>query len=196
MIGRRTAMTLLFGSALIGACSSEPSVANGDEKAKSPTPTVTQSIELSWANAYETIGEMTAHSDAVVTGAVTASSPTVAAPGAPATDYRFTVDEWVTATDEVAEVPTISLHQTGGTIDGVTWQNDGDPLFVVGEKDLLFVRQYAPGKFLVMGGPTGRVQVVDGSPTRLPQTALKGALPRSMDELVSSIRSAAETTSH
>ena len=60
---------------------------------------------------------------------------------------------------------TIVLHQEGGVVNGTLYQADDDPLFQIGEQTIIFLRQYSPGHFFVLGGPSGRFRVNGNSVT-------------------------------
>ncbi|HEY8295510.1 MAG TPA: hypothetical protein VIG41_09250 [Micrococcaceae bacterium] len=56
----------------------------------------------------------------------------------------------------------LTVRQTGGTVDGVVQQTSDDPLFTIGENNVLFLTQPSPGLFYVIGGPTGRLEIING----------------------------------
>src|SRR5487761_1710802 len=54
--------------------------------------------------------------------------------------------------------------QTGGTVNGHVAQIADDPLFKVGERVVLFLHEYSPGRYFVVGGPSGRFELqADGT---------------------------------
>lgn len=56
----------------------------------------------------------------------------------------------------------ITIHQSGGLQGNTLHQVCGDPLFQVGEEAILFLHQFSPGHYMVIGGPSGRFVVRDG----------------------------------
>ena len=69
------------------------------------------------------------------------------------TDYNFKVEHVIKGN----EVGSIVIHQTGAV---GKMEIDSDPLFMPGERCLLFLHQYEPGKYFVRGGPQGRFTIV------------------------------------
>lgn len=131
-------------------------------------------VDASWAEAYPTLEQMTQHADAVVSGHVVAEQGTETSAQDSSlifTNFTFRVDKWIAGRPSGS---TVLLHQVGGASGFTFSEAKDDPAFTVGEEDLLFLRMYAPGKYFVLGGPTGRLQV---SPSRtvanLPASALK-----------------------
>lgn len=120
-----------------------------------PEPVV--QLHASWANAYPTVAAMVKNSDAIVSGTVGAASPTVVQDNVPYTDFAFHVTTWIKSND--GQPSNISIHQTGGTADGAMQIVDDDPLLVTGTAYVLFLHEYAPGNYFIVGGPTGRLNV-------------------------------------
>jgi hypothetical protein len=127
-------------------------------------------LHASWANAYPTFAAMVKNSDAIVRGTVGAASPTILQDKVPYTDFTFHVTTWIKTKDE--QPSDISIHQTGGTTDSAIEIVDDDPLLVVGTAYVLFLNEYAPGKYFIVGGPTGRLNA--SSAGKL--TAFKGSI--------------------
>jgi hypothetical protein len=71
------------------------------------------------------------------------------------TDYNFKINRVLKGT----EMDEVVIHQTGadGQEESIIAQ---DPLFRPGEKYVLFLHEYEPGKTFVAGGPDGRFRVV------------------------------------
>ncbi len=84
--------------------------------------------------------------------------------GVPYTDFTVTVTRKLhdPATRLAPSSSAIVVHQTGGTVSGVTTQVEDDTLFRPGESVVLFLREYSPGRFRVLGGPAGRFDVSRG----------------------------------
>ncbi len=127
-----------------------------------------QVIDPSWAGAYPSYEQMTQHADAVVSGHVVAENGSEVSPQAASlvyTNFEFQVDKWIAGPPATKS---IVLHQMGGSHGLTSSETRDDPPFVVGEKDILFLKMFEPGKYYVLGGPTGRFVVRDGTVKNLP----------------------------
>jgi hypothetical protein len=129
-------------------------------------------VDGSWADAYPTYEEMTQHADAVVRGHVVRVIGTERnqAESSTYTDFAFRVDAWIAGRPTSHD---ITIHQMGGATGFTDVEVMGDPALVVGESDLLFLRSYAPGKYFIMGGPTGRLVQAGGRLSNLPAGLLR-----------------------
>lgn len=133
-----------------------------DRNSKSVAPfsnRQTVNLGASWAELYQSVPDLKMHSDLAVSGHFSEIlSQTSDGTGIPFTDFAFVVDLMLfdpkSRARGVGDV--LRVHQTGGVIDNVTQQIGDDPLFKVDEKAVLFLREYQPGFFMVVGGPTGR----------------------------------------
>ncbi len=117
-------------------------------------------VDSSWANAYPTTAQMVANADAVVEGTVVDESGTEVSSQADNliyTNYTFKVDKWITG----AGPSTILIHQMGGSAGLRQVTIPDDPPLKVGDSNILFLMQYAPGRYFIMGGPTGRIMLQD-----------------------------------
>lgn len=144
---------------------------------------IRHAVDASWAEVYPSYGQMTRHADAVVQGQVLESLGAHKGPQDPSTiytDFSFRVDKLVAGTKTA---PIITLHQMGGSMGFEQEDVKDDPLLVPGERDLLFLKNYAPGRFYVMGGPTGRLLVKGSTLTPLPG----GALPTRPGESLATV---------
>lgn len=122
----------------------------------------TAHIAASWGEWYKSITDLKAHTDVAVAGHFTkVLSQTTGDMGIPYTDFAFTVDSALyDPNGKVLGVGSVlRVHQTGGVVGAVTEDVSDDPLFAIGEKAVLFLREYQPGFFLVAGGPSGRFEV-------------------------------------
>jgi hypothetical protein len=117
---------------------------------------------------------MTLHSDAVVSGHVVADQGTETSSSDSSlvyTNFTFHVDKWIAGKPAGTVV---LLHQVGGASGFTSSEVKNDPSFQVGEQDVLFLKMYAPGRYFVLGGPTGRLPVSAASTvTNLPASVLK-----------------------
>lgn len=121
----------------------------------------TEATTCDYAEHYTTAATLAAHSDLVVAGQVSARLGTSSGAGGGATDFAFTVTSVLS--DPRHRLPkgagAVKVHQSG-TSTGT--QCEEDPLFTTGSKNVLFLREYAPGSYFVVGGPNGRLVVRDG----------------------------------
>lgn len=125
------------------------------------------SIDASWAEYYHSMSALKAHSDIAVEGTITKASlePLASSSAVPFTDFQFTVASTLfdprheIAAASASKPAVITIHQTGGTESGTTFEVDDDPLFKVGQKYVLFLQEYSPGHYKVAGGPSGRFTV-------------------------------------
>ena len=116
-------------------------------------------MNASWASQYSSLSELARDADAIVVGLVKGvANRSTTGEALSFTDFDYVVEEWVSAPAGVAMLPdAISIHQTGGIVNGRNVEVTGDPLLVPGERSVLFLRQYAPGQYFILGGPTGRL---------------------------------------
>lgn len=136
---------------------------SGDSAQQSAQQTV--DLHASWAVTYKSLGELKTHADLAVLGRFTkVISSTHDSKGVPFTDFAFRVDSVVNNPRgrQVAAGSTLTIHQTGGQFDNVLFQIPEDPLFKVNENAALFLVEYKPGMYRVVGGPTGRFKVTGG----------------------------------
>ena len=123
---------------------------------------------------------MSSRADAVVVGFVTKVLVTTVKGGVPHTDFAYHVDSWIKPiTTPSAD---IQIHQTGGTANDQYQEISGDPLLRVGEHNIPYLREYEPGKYLIMGGPTGRLLVTTGTVAALPEGIARDGLPASVSQ--------------
>jgi hypothetical protein len=128
----------------------------------------TKNLDASWAVTYRSLPDLKSNADVVARGKITKVIAQTEVKTVPFTDFEFTVEQSIqdnghrlSALDKSATAP-ITLHQTGGTVDNVRFQIEDDPLFQVGEEYVLFLNEYKPGFYKVIGGPTGRFAVKQG----------------------------------
>lgn len=121
----------------------------------------TETTVCDYAEHYTSPATLAAHSDLVVVGQVGKKLGTTSEAGGGATDFAFAVTSVLS--DPGRQLPqgigTVKVHQTG-TSQGT--QCSDDPLFTTGSAYVLFLHEYAPGSFYVIGGPNGRL-VVSGA---------------------------------
>lgn len=122
------------------------------------------SMDASWPRLYHDLKSLKQDADLVVSGTFTGVAATVHPTKGPVeTDYIFTVKKVLSTPRSSANVSSIIVRQTGGVANNVQYQIADDPLFTVGEQGVLFLHEFAPGHYFVIGGPTGRFQIVQGN---------------------------------
>jgi hypothetical protein len=124
---------------------------------------------------------MTGNADAVIVGRVVAISGTgtdaTSYQGVPYTEFSVSVVQWVKGNGPSS----IVIKQTGGTdAAGATWSVEGDPLLQVGEQDVFFLHEFAPGDYFIVGGPTGRFPISGGTVSPMPEGIARDGLPESL----------------
>lgn len=149
----------------------------------SGAPRTQYTADASWANAYPSVRAMASHSDAIVVAdvraiAATGSDPTSDGQGIPFTDFTVQVENWIAPKSGPAS---ILIHQTGVQNSSMNYETSDDPLLTPGEHDVLFLHQYAPGRYFIMGGPTGRFRIApDGTVSALSHGIARDGLPESV----------------
>jgi hypothetical protein len=130
-------------------CASKPKVVN---------------MEVSWAEEYDSIGDLKAHADLAVVGTFSSIDDQTTLDSIPYTDFGLTIERVLYPKDGQSVKPgsVVLVHQTGGVVDKVTYQVDGDALFKIGEAVAVFLVEYQHGYYRVIGGPTGRFEVING----------------------------------
>jgi hypothetical protein len=135
-----------------------------DEKPSAPATPRLVEMGASWAEYYNTMADLKAHSDIAVLGSVSSISPTAAPSQGPVFQMvTLAVERTLWTRSQGAAAPaSVTFEQTGGTYQGVTYQVEDDPLFHVGDRAIMFFTEYSPGKYRVTGGPTGRFGIIGG----------------------------------
>ncbi len=129
------------------------------------------SIEVSWAKGYHSLAELkhAPELDLAVQGKITAVTATTDHEPDVSTDFTFTITSVLLAAHqhpkglvsrdgEPAQTSSLTIHQGGS--EGC--QVSDDPLFQIGDEAILFLHQFSPGHYYVIGGPSGRFVVRDG----------------------------------
>lgn len=149
-------------------------------------------IDASWPIHFDSIAGLKGSSQVIVVGSVSAMIRTYRSPiQIPYTDFAFHVDSVVSDPGHRLTTPSITIHQVGGFVNNFPLQVEDDPLLVPGERDVLFLRQYSPGSYAVVGGPQGRFQIRSGVVQAVSATHVRGftgSVP--LDSFLASVRSA------
>ncbi|WP_285725264.1 hypothetical protein [Psychromicrobium xiongbiense] len=123
-------------------------------------------MDASWAEGYNTLAGLKAHSAVAVQGTFTKVVGQSNLKSFPITDFEFTVGIVINDPGHLASVGSkLTIRQTGGTVGGAIHQISDDPLFKLSENAVLFLKQPEPGIFFVLGGPSGRFKVSNGTVT-------------------------------
>ena len=110
----------------------------------------------------------------------------------PYTDFDITVTRWLKGSG----ASSIVIHQIGGTgADGSQWLVDGDPLLSVGSENVFFLHLYAPGKYFIVAGPTGRFPVINGEVTAMSQGTARDGVPESVPAFVQRVKALVASSS-
>ena len=128
---------VLATAALVTACSGKARQSSAGSR--------TVLMPASWADGYPTLAAMKEHAEVVVRGGVTAISG------------HGEFNNAGTTRD-----PTKTAPATYTDSDGAIEVVEDDPLLEVGDHDVLFLRQFSPGHFFVMGGPARRFPISNG----------------------------------
>lgn len=135
------------------------------------TAQVTSNLDASWTKLYHDIPSLKQASDVAVDGTITAVIRQTVDQNIPYTDFRFQIAQTLSDPRHLLTGSDIIIHQTGGpvteNIQGkatiVHMQVGDDPLMQAGDHLMLFLHQYAPGYYFVVGGPSGRFVVRGGA---------------------------------
>jgi hypothetical protein len=124
-----------------------------------PAPrAATTEMDASWAGSYRDLPSLKRASTAAVAGTVTAVAGSTVSNGIPYTDFQLTVTRVAHDPQHRVTSRTVIVHQTGGMVKGHRFEIRDDPQLRVGERVVLFLKEYAPGRFSVVGGPQGRFE--------------------------------------
>jgi hypothetical protein len=153
MLERRTILWLVatVGIALVGLI-----LLNGASLwSNQSRPSVVQ-LDASWAKAYRSFAELKQDADIAVDGSIDRTiSVTRDTNGLVYTDFALSIDAVAYNPSKAPVSREIVVHQTGGVIGSTLYEVTDDPLFQSGERVILFLQQYSPGHYFVIGGPTG-----------------------------------------
>lgn len=157
---------------LVGGCSSGVSRditqhgSTADATAVARTgyhPAKTVTYGASWAITYNDLKSLKQAADLGVVGTITrASAVATDQSDLVFTDFVFTIKTALSDPGRRLTGASIIVHQTGGIVGSTLYQMEDDPLFEIGEQAVLFLHEYSPGHYFVVGGPTGRFVVQNG----------------------------------
>lgn len=125
-------------------------------------------MQASWAMGYRSLKELKQATalDLAVRGTFTAiqgtqgQAPSSGSSDLLSTDFSFTINKVLLDPHHLFNSSSsVTIHQTGGRVGSTLHQVCDDPLFRIGEEAILFLHQFSPGQYFVMGGPSGRFEV-------------------------------------
>lgn len=143
-------------------------------------------LSASWAVGYQSIAELRRDADLVVLGSITGIAGVENdSNGLPFTDFTFRIERVISDPKARRGLSSITLHQTGGVMNGYRYEVEDDTLFSIGERAILFLREYSPGKYHVIGGPTGRFRSSGGRVAPIVTTGVRFTSPMTEGEFIS-----------
>ncbi|HEX7734608.1 MAG TPA: hypothetical protein VF458_07090 [Ktedonobacteraceae bacterium] len=130
-------------------------------------------MQANWAMSYSSLHELKHASalDLAVQGTFTKIvrtqgqfAPSNGQDALLSTDFSFAVSKVLLDSHHApGNAPAnFTVHQSGGWLGGTLHQVCDDPLFQAGEEAVLFLHEFQPGQYYVMGGPSGRFEVRGG----------------------------------
>lgn len=130
---------------------------------------------MSWAQYFHDLPTLKGASDLVVEGKIVDIVRSfVGADGIPMTDFDVKVVK--TLYGDPPSSSALVLQQTGGAVGGVHEEVDGDPLFQIGDSEVLFLQKNPdPNAYRVAGGPSGRFPISAGTVTAFAPDGLNTA---------------------
>ena len=134
----------LGGIVLLSGCSSDSS--------QGQTVT-TVTLSASWTRLYHDIKSLKHDSDVVVSGTVTGISNTDTSQNPVMTDFVFQVHQTLWDPQKRIHGTNLIVRQTGGVTNSTRYVVQDDPLFQVGGQAVLFLHEFSPGHYFVLGDP-------------------------------------------
>jgi hypothetical protein len=136
--------------------------AGASAPAETPVEQATVAITASYPYGYRDLDEIGKAADLVVEGRVTGVKSTGPDPATP--DLPETLFDVEVLLGIKGEGPgNIVVKQTGGTIENVTYEMQGDPMLKEGDHVLLYLQRVTGGPekgiYFILGGPQGRFKV-------------------------------------
>ena len=189
---------LLTGFILIGLLmflfirSASTDVKAGQTSTQSPS---IHHLDTSWQKTYRDIKTLKHDADVIASGTIssvkgTTTQKLIHKASIPFTDFTFTLKKVIWDPHQIVNTSTLTIHQTGGTVNNTVFEVDDDPLFHVGEQTILVLHQFAPGQYYVIGGPTGRFEVNNGQVTPMSQEGITFKALKNEEAFVTDIQNA------
>ena len=128
----------------------------------------------SWAEYYTSMSDLQSHSDLGISGEVSRVVDTIQKSRDPLhqiVEIKTTDVVWLSDPNRV--VPTsVNVAQAGGVIEGAAFEIEHDPLMRPGDRLVVYLREYEPGQYKIVGGPTGRFAVSNNVVTPIAKDAM------------------------
>jgi hypothetical protein len=119
-------------------------------------------LDASWPVLYHDFSSLKRAADLAVAGNIAGIAAQTVDQGIPYTDFTFSVSQVLYNPHHLTVGSRLVIHQTGGVLNNQRFEVQDDPLFQVGEQAVLFLHQFSPGHYFVVGGPSGRFRVSNG----------------------------------
>ena len=117
--------------------------------------------QASWPIRYATIAEITKDADLIVVASVNNIVGTrEMGPELITTQFELTIDDVIKGSSSSGSK--IIIQQTGGTVGEKSIRVSDDPLLQNDIKYILFLREFEPQKYVIVGGPQGRFIIQNG----------------------------------
>ncbi|HEU4784718.1 MAG TPA: hypothetical protein VFS83_15360 [Ktedonobacterales bacterium] len=164
---------LLSVPLILGGCATATPPAGSGQQGQTTTavsapptsyhPSKTVTYGASWATLYHDLKSLKQSADLGVAGTISrVSTVSTDEGGIVYTDFVFTVKTTLLDPKHRLNNQSLLIHQTGGMVGSTLYQMEDDPLFEIGEQAILFLHEYSPGHYFVIGGPSGRFRVQNG----------------------------------
>lgn len=154
----RCKLAISFSMLLLSACSTTMSPTKQSITKTPDAPEVRVGM-ASWAVKYRTLEDLVRASDVIVVGKIKGDG--VPAPSTNVMHSEFELDVKKVLKDHKRrdKLDSLILRQTGGSNAVRTFEVHDDPLFKKNQHVILFLKEYEPGKVVVIGGPNGRFHI-------------------------------------
>lgn len=146
---------VMWGILLLSGCTSASQPAQGQKM-------TTVTIYPSWSRLYQDLKSLKHDSDVAVSGTITGISKTIPSSSLVMTDFTFLIHKTLWDPHKRINGTSLIVQQEGGVTNNTRYVAEDDPLFQVGEEAVLFLHEFSPGNYYVMGGPSGRFLIRGG----------------------------------
>jgi hypothetical protein len=170
-------MTCIIIVSIVSAWLGQRAIGRSAAQATQPQ---TQALAASWAESYDSVASLKRAADLVVLGTigdVISVERPANEPGLVYTNFALNVQQVLASRTAIALPTQVILHQTGAREGNVTMEVHDDPLFQTGDHVVLFLREYEPGHYFVLGGPQGRFHEKNGTVSAAKDSPLAAVEP-------------------
>ncbi|MBX5451860.1 hypothetical protein [Thermogemmatispora sp.] len=147
-------------------------------------------LDASWPVLYHDFSSLKRAADLAVAGKIAGVVAQTVDQGIPYTDFTFSVSQVLYTTHHLTVGSSLVIHQTGGVLNNQRFEVRDDPLFQVGEQAVLFLHQFSPGHYFVVGGPSGRFRVTNGLVAPINDEGIKLSQPLPMTRFIAQVQQA------